>query len=682
MLILFSALLLVQAAMSSADDQRWVGKKSARKDSHGKTRISERGDVKQPRDDPNFVGAELWAACQEDAIPRLDQPVLAGFPRPSSPTSTLHDDQAATDSDSDGEAVSMSPILEISERVSLFVDVLRECSEGRDLSRPDMLHDFSRWFEALEAQEGSPPRNDAADAYLSKAKACFSEMGFGTMYQDPGQMLRLRGTTRTLNFDSWPRSNNHGVVGSADDLEALPPSDSDSMARDLGNGQRTDCQSLQWHKCLGATVQGVTMNAGDPELVRRQRVLDACPGHTTVLGEKEELVKTGGSLAEPDGLKEKIAAFAPYTFGACLEQRGSEFFTRDDVLVVRACGAEVTKAAKTFFELAGYRFLPLSDHVYNQFGLNANCARPVVGAKNPAPWGAHVAYKPGTMPLLVQCLPQAGSCAAGPNARFWGGATGIGLIYLTAANLERALAGKANIAFEDSLFRVLGFSPEKAHARVERVSDGVLPWVSPCVLGGHISGGLLREAWIAYDEGTATDDQKMRVEANREGLANASSSMREARAAVVAGKATEKQKQAVQGQNAGLAKSLATRKANAAKRRSARARETSAPNAPETLEAPAPPAGALQSDASLASEALEAPASAAAPASRRAAPDIDNMSIDAMRKELRAMNDRGFSKLNKEQLRKRIKDVRADVAETRPITGFFGKASKSGSGSG
>ena len=159
MQILFSAPLLVQAAMSSADDQRRVGEKIPRKNTDDKTFISERGVAKQSRDDTIFVGAELWALCQEDAIPRLNQPVLAGFPRPPSPTSTLHDDHAATDSDSDGEAVSMSRILEIPERVSLFVDVLRECLEGSDLSLDDLRRDLSCWFEALEAQEASPPRD-------------------------------------------------------------------------------------------------------------------------------------------------------------------------------------------------------------------------------------------------------------------------------------------------------------------------------------------------------------------------------------------------------------------------------------------------------------------------------------------------------------------------------------------
>lgn len=46
------------------------------------------------------------------------------------------------------------------------------------------------------------------------------------------------------------------------------------------------------------------------------------------------------------------------------------------------------------------------------------------------------------------------------------------------------------------------------------------------------------------------------------------------------------------------------------------------------------------------------------------------------------MNVKRFSKLNKEQLQKLLKDERAVIAKTRPITGFFGKASKSGSGSG
>jgi hypothetical protein len=575
--------------MPSADDQPRVGEKVPRKNTNDKTRTSERGDAKQPRDG-TIVGADLMAGA-----------------RPPSPTSILpDDDQAATGSDSDGEADSGTYIFD--RRARLVVDDLLARPEARGLSRNVMLLDVSRFLEAMQAYEPSSSRDNAADAFLKKAKELFSETGFGTMYVDPLQMLRLLRAAPTVNFDSWARSNNYGMVGSADNLEAQPASDSDSMARDLGHGRRTDCLTLQWHKCLNATAQGVTMTAGDLTSLLPQRVVDACPGHTTGLGEKERK-KADGSLAAPDGLTSKIAALAPYTFGACLVKRGAEFFTRPGVLVVRACGAEVTRAAKTFFEGAGYRFLPLSDDVYEQCGLNANCARAVVGAKNPAPWGAYVAYKRGTMPLLVQCLPQAGACAAGPNARYWGGSTGIGLIYLTAANLERALAGKANIAFEDSLFCALGFSPEKAHARVAKITDGVVPWMTPCVLGGKISGERLREAWIAYNAGIATDAQKTRVkasegwrqreawiayyagiatdaqktlveasegwrlreawiaynagiatdaqkalvDANREVLANGRESMREARAAVDGGTASTAQKGSVQRENAGRA---------------------------------------------------------------------------------------------------------------------------------
>ena len=104
------------------------------------------------------------------------------------------------------------------------------------------------------------------------------------------------------------------------------------------------------------------------------------------------------------------------------------------------------------------------------------------------------------------------------------------------------------------------------------------------------------------------------------------------------------------------------------------------------------PSSASAGGRSYVSEALEAraraPASARAAASARAPacaalPDIGIMAKDAMTKELRdRWNVKGCSKMTLVDLRKRLAAARAVVANTPSITGFFGKAPKSGSGRG
>ena len=550
--------------MYSADELlRRVGDKIPRKYSRDKTRTLELGPAKQPRD--------------------------AGFTsRPSSPNSILVND---ADPDSDGDAESATPLADertLEQRALLVVKDLRDglhllgCADA--IPEQEMVGDFIRWFERWEKKAPSSSMDDAANSLFEKTKELFDEKGFGSMYQDPAQMMRLRDAFPGITIDTWPRSNNYGMVGSAEELTPLPASETDSMARNLGNGLRTDCLSSMYTKVLNATVQGVTITAGQAEDVLPMRALDCCPGHSTPKG-AAEMKKDDDSLIEPDGLDNKIKAFAPSTFGSCLVKRGVKFVTRDDVLVARVCGAHATKAAKEYLESVGFAFIPVSDVLYNQLGIDANCARAVVGAKNGAPWGAFFAYKRGTMPLLVQCLPQAGSCAAGPNARYWGGATGVGLIYLTNANFERRLAGEPIIKYEDSLFVDLGFNPGKAHERAARMADGVVPWVTPCVRGGlrggFVAGELLRESWIAYRAGEATPDHMKRlkasegwrlhrawiayyagkatpdeiklVDANREHLANCRDIMQQARDAYDAGIADDKQASAVERQDAGLA---------------------------------------------------------------------------------------------------------------------------------
>jgi hypothetical protein len=59
------------------------------------------------------------------------------------------------------------------------------------------------------------------------------------------------------------------------------------------------------------------------------------------------------------------------------------------------------------------------------------------------------------------------------------------------------------------------------------------------------------------------------------------------------------------------------------------------------------------------------------------------MSMGAMKNELQGMvNVNGYSKLILADLRTFLAAKRADVAKTPPLTGFFRKAAKSGSGSG
>ena len=100
--------------MPSADDQPRVGEKVPRKNTNDKTRTSERGDAKQPRDG-TIVGADLMAGA-----------------RPPSPTSILlDDDQAATGSDSDGEADSGTYIFDRHARLKLVVDGLLARPEAR-----------------------------------------------------------------------------------------------------------------------------------------------------------------------------------------------------------------------------------------------------------------------------------------------------------------------------------------------------------------------------------------------------------------------------------------------------------------------------------------------------------------------------------------------------------------------
>jgi hypothetical protein len=59
------------------------------------------------------------------------------------------------------------------------------------------------------------------------------------------------------------------------------------------------------------------------------------------------------------------------------------------------------------------------------------------------------------------------------------------------------------------------------------------------------------------------------------------------------------------------------------------------------------------------------------------------MSRDAVKEELQGMvNVKRYSKLNLAELRKFLAEKRADAAKTPALTAFFGKAAKSGSGSG
>jgi hypothetical protein len=141
--------------MPSADDQPRVGEKVPRKNTNDKTRTSERGDAKQPRDG-TIVGADLMAGA-----------------RPPSPTSILpDDDQAATGSDSDGEADSGTYIFD--RRARLVVDDLLARPEARGLSRNVMLLDVSRFLEAMQAYEpSSSPRRVSARCTWTRCR-CFA----------------------------------------------------------------------------------------------------------------------------------------------------------------------------------------------------------------------------------------------------------------------------------------------------------------------------------------------------------------------------------------------------------------------------------------------------------------------------------------------------------------------------
>ena len=502
--------------MSTVDHQPAVGKINRRTFSGEGTHTSERGDRKQSRDGRAMSagGANFIA------------------PRPSSPTTPLTDVLAATESDSDGEVASEPPVTvgPLVDIARLIVDDLIASGVAKGLREEELRMALDLWVQQMAQNKPARDMNAAADALLAKARVQFDRQGFGSMTPDPGQMLRVENAAQVLVLDTWARSTDFGLVGSSIELKQMPPSETDSMAKDCGGGKRTDCESLRWHKCLNATRQGITLTTGAREHLLPLRVVDGCPGHSTAPGEPEKKTKSG-TVAEPVDLKRKISVFAPVTFGACMEKdevSGARRI-RSDVQVMRVSGGAMTTAAKVFFETEGYRFMPVSDELYTKFGLSGSAARSVHGAEKPAPWGAYFVYKSGSPPLLVQCLLQPGSCAAGPNARFWGGATGVGLVFLTAANLERAFAGETPITFEDSLFCSLGLDPGKAWDRLGMLTgeDGTERWVSPCVLGGRIGGRITGEkmssAWEAWNAGTT-------LEPAEEAFLKASSSWRLQRA--------------------------------------------------------------------------------------------------------------------------------------------------------